>query len=177
MNQLAEKTSLSISFEQAIANTQALMIQIEANQLTQQEISSAISKLIKNKGSARGFFVGYLTSDFLLADSPCIGIINGLKSAPEIVSELLIKNLAMSAGMSVTHRRNHQEIMALGSEKVLKRTINLIKRINVEQIKMNLRKLKMSLWTEQGDYQGFLARWGYDREQKQLIQQVIEQVD
>ncbi|AFZ34316.1 hypothetical protein Sta7437_0722 [Stanieria cyanosphaera PCC 7437] len=177
MNQLADKISTSMSFEEAIANTQALMIQIEANRLSDEEITSAITNLIKNKGSARGFFVGYLTSDFLLADLPCLGIIRGLKSAPEIVSELLIKNLAMSAAMSITHRRNHQEIMALGSEKVLQRTLNLIKQINLEQIKISLRKLQISLWTGEGDYQKFLNRWGYDREQKQIIQQAIDQVN
>jgi hypothetical protein len=177
MNQLAEKISSSMSFEEAIANTQALMIQIEANKLSDEEITSAIATLIKNKGSARGFFVGYLTSDFLLADLPCLGIIHGLKSAPEIVSELLIKNLAMSAAMSITHRRNHQEVMALGSEKVLQRTLNLIKQINLEQIKVGLHKLQASLWTGEGDYQKFITRWGYDREQKQIIQQAIEQVN
>jgi hypothetical protein len=175
MNQLTEKTSTSISFEEAISNTQALMLQIETGQLEEEEISKSIANLINNKSSARGFFVGYLTSDFLLADLPCPGIIQGLKTSPQIVSELLIKNLAMSAAMSITHRRNHQETMALGSEQVLHRTLNLIKQINLEQITVDLHQLQSSLVAGEGDYQNFLNRWRYDREQKQLIQQVIQQ--
>jgi hypothetical protein len=46
----------SVTFEEAIALTQSLMSQMEAGEVSQQEIAEAIAQLVKTENGARGFF-------------------------------------------------------------------------------------------------------------------------
>ena len=163
----------SLSFPQAIAATQHLMEQIEANKLNENEIERQVASILKNKDGGRGFFVSYLTSDMSLADNPSIGTINGLKSSIELVSELLVKNLAMSSAMIVTHGRNNDLDNAEGSQKVYRRTKNLIRQLDCEENTEQLLKLQRTIHTGNGEYQSFLERWNYDAEQKEAIEQAI----
>ena len=163
----------SISFPQAIALTQSLMQQIVANKLSEIEIERQVSSILKTKNGGRGFFVSYLTSDLSLADNPSEGIIQGLKSSVEIVSELLVKNLAMSSAMVITHSRNNDLDSAEGSQKVYRRTKNLIKLLNWQINKEQLQKLRHTISTGSGEYQSFLERWNYDTESKKAIEEAI----
>ena len=99
-----------------------------------------------------------------------------LRSSPEIVSELLVKNLAMSAAMALTHRRNQNEEMAESSERVRQRTTHLIKQIQLDSVSDKLQQLRESVITGTGHYQAFLERWEYDPQQKQMIQQVLSTI-
>ncbi len=162
-----------MDFSQAIAQTQSLMSQIEIGNIEKKEIKKAIASLVQSKDGARGFFVAYLTSDFAFPDHPSIEVIDALKSSPQIVSELLVKNLAMSAAMAVTHRRNQDEEKAQSSERVCRRSANLIQQINLDLVRSKLKELKVSITSQKGSYQDFLQRWGYDSEQKQAIQEAI----
>ena len=173
MNDFNQKTLTSISFPEAIATTQSLMTQIEAGKLTESEIETTVTSLVKSKQGARGFFVAYLTGDMTLADNPSVGIINALKSSPDLVGELLVKNVAMSTAMKVTHRRNQDEENAQSSERVSRRSANLIKQLNSDVITEELKKLQATLTTGEGSYQEFLQKWGYDAEQKKMIEQAI----
>jgi hypothetical protein len=166
----------SITFEDAIALTQFLLDQMAADQLEDEEIQAAITSLVKTENGARGFFVTYLTDNRPLADNPSSSAIKALKSSPEIVSELLVKNLAMSTATAINHRRNNNEEMAQGSDTVRRRTANLIKHIKSNLIAEKLQELQKSAARGEGNYQSFLQRWGYDEEQKQAIQQVISAV-
>ncbi len=112
----------SVTFQEAIALTQSLLSRIEAG-VSPAEIEAGIAELVKSENGARGFFVTYLTSDGNLADNPSPEVVRALQSSPEIVAELLVKNLAMSAAMAVTHRRNGLEEMAQGSDRVRSRII------------------------------------------------------
>jgi hypothetical protein len=172
-----QQPETTITFPKAIATSESLMTQIEAEKLTEKEIEGAISSLVSSKPGARGFFVAYLTSDRQSADTPSSGIINALKSSPEIVSELLVKNLAMSAAMAVTHRRDNNEEQAESSERVCRRTANLIQQINLDLINEELKQLQTSVTTNQGNYQQFLEKWGYDSEQKQAIAKAISLIN
>jgi hypothetical protein len=124
---------------------------------------------------ARGFFVTYLTDDRTFADSPPDFVIEALKSSPEIVSELLVKNVTMSAAMAVVHRRNNDENMAQSSDRVCRRSINLIQQLQLDEITNKLKQLQQSIATSEGSYTEFLQKWGYasDREQIQAIQEAI----
>jgi hypothetical protein len=166
----------SLSFPEAIAATQSLMVSMNDRQLDEAEIERAIASLVNTKNGGRGFFVAYLTSDLTLPDYPSLGVINALKTAPEIVGELLVKNLAMSSAMAVTHRRDRDETQAQNSERVTKRTANLIRLINLDFIKAELGKLQTTIVTGEGEYRDFLQRWGYDRTQQEIIQQAITEV-
>lgn len=164
----------SISFPQAIAKTQSLMEQIDRNQLDETEIKQQVSSLLSNKNGGRGFFVAYLTNEMTLADNPSSGIIDGLKSAQDILSELLVKNLAMSSAMIVAHNRNNDSENIIGSQRVCRRTCNLIQQLNLRSIEEELQRLQDTLKNGEGEYQDFLQRWNYDLEQRKAIQNNIQ---
>ena len=166
----------SISFPNAIAETQDLLVKISAQQLSEQEITNVIANLVKTQPGARGFFVGYLTGDCPLADSPSSGVVAGLESAPGVVSDLLVKNVAMSTAMRLTHERNADTEAAGGSVKVTDRSIKLIELLQIPQLKQELDELASTIEQGKGKYQGFLTRWGYDQEQKQTILATVSQL-
>lgn len=149
------------------------MNQIASNEFTETEIEQEVASILSNKNGGRGFFVAYLTSDTPLADNPSLGVISGLKSAIEISSELLVKNLAMSAAMIVTHNQNEDLENIAGSQKVSRRTQNLIQRVAQPLINEQLEKLNNTIKNGGGEYQEFLNRWGYSEEQKKAIQNSV----
>ena len=163
----------SLSFSQAIAATRSLMNEIDTNKLSEVDIEQKILSMLRTKNSARGFFVAYLTSNMSLADRPSSGVIKGLKSSARVVAELLVKNLAMSSAMIITHTRNSDWDNVEGSQKVSQRTKNLIQQINLKLVEDELQKLQSTIITGKGDYQVFLERWGYDAEQRTAIQKAI----
>ncbi|MEY2832708.1 MAG: hypothetical protein RLZZ574_1966 [Cyanobacteriota bacterium] len=166
----------SMSFPQAIAATQSLMNQIQSNKLSEVEVQQRVSSILSSKNGGRGFFVAYLTSDMSLADNPSTGVLNGLKSATEISSELLVKNLAMSSAMVITHRHNNDSESVAGSQKVCRRTCNLIQQLNLQLIKKKLREIQNTIENGTGEYQEFIERWDYSPKQKKAIQDSISQL-
>ena len=154
-----------LNFASAIAFTQEL--------LAQSKISAAeIAQLVQTENGARGFFVTYLTSDFAISEE----IIVGLRSHPEIVSELLVKNLAMSAAQELYHHRRKDEEMAQSSQKVQVRTAQLIELVNLDSVYEKLPQLIANIDAGSGNYQAFLERWNYDAEQKQVMKVAINKV-
>ena len=166
----------AISFPDAIAKTQDLMQQISDRQLSEADISREIASLVSTQAGARGFFVGYLTGELSLADTPSQGVVTGLESAPNVVSDLLVKNVAMSTAMRLTHERNDDSIAAAGSAKVTSRSIKLIELLQTSELKQRLQDLTSSIEQSKGKYEQFLIRWGYDQEQKRVIAQTIAQI-
>lgn len=165
-----------ITFQQAIALAQSLLSQIETSEISQSEITDAIVNLTKTENGARGFFVTYLTSDVSTADNPPTSIVQALQSNPEVVAELLVKNLAMSATQAMYHRRNHKEDMAADSERVRQRTANLIQLLDLPVVYDRAQQLLESATTGEGSYKAFLERWNYDAEQRQVMAQALQQV-
>ena len=161
--------SESITFEAAIALTQSLLSEIEADRLSQALIEQAVASLVKTQNGARGFFVTYLTGDASEADRPSPGVIEALRSAPEIVAELLVKNLAMSAAMVVYHSRHQSAEMAAGSARVQERSRNLIQILQLRACQTIASEMLASLQSAEGEYEEFFVRWGYDGEQKLAI--------
>jgi hypothetical protein len=165
-----------ITFEDAIAQTQSLIWQLSSGELSPVDAASAIAQLVQTQNGARGFFVTYLTAEDRLADTPAPEIIQALESAPDTVAELLVKNLAMSTGMAMTHRRHQNEEMAQGSDRVRRRTMHLIEKVNLPQIQDKLVALRESAITGQGNYKTFLERWQYDAQQREMIRQTLDRV-
>ncbi|MEG4987979.1 hypothetical protein QUB08_19715 [Microcoleus sp. BR0-C5] len=169
--------SESITFEGAIELTQSLLSLIEADslrdsyasRLLEAEIEQAVKSLVKTPNGARGFFVTYLTDDGQEADRPSPGVIEALRSAPEIVAELLVKNLAMSAAMVVYHSRQQKEEMAADSARVQERSRNLIQMLQMPACQTIASQMLESLQSANGKYEKFFQRWGYDDEQKLAI--------
>ncbi len=167
---------MTVTFEQAITLTQSLLDQLVANDLSDAELEVAVSQLVQHENGARGFFVSYLTDPRPLADTPSPGLIQALRSSPEQVAELLVKNLAMATAMAMTHRRNQNEDMAQGSDRVQQRVMGLIQQVQLPSVATKLAQMQVSLTTADGPYQTFLDRWEYDAEQRQAIAQVLSQL-
>jgi hypothetical protein len=163
-----------LSFEQAIALTQDLMAQMAAGTLSAEAEEQAIAALVSSENGARGFFVTYLTSDSALADAPSEAVVKALQSSPGTVAELLVKNVAMSSAMAIAHRRNQAEDMAQGSERVSRRTLDLIHRVGLPLVSEKAQQLRNSAKTGDGPYAEFLNRWRYDDEQRAVIQAALE---
>jgi hypothetical protein len=163
-----------LTFEQAIALTQSLLTQMEQGKLSETEISEAIAALVNSMNGARGFFVTYLSDERAIADQPSDAVVQALQTSPEIVSDLLVKNLAMSSAMAITHGRNGNEEMVQGSDRVRSRTAHLIEKLQLAAVVEKAQKLHESASTGLGEYKAFLDRWGYDAEQRQVIQQSME---
>lgn len=159
----------TISFEDAIAFTQSFLAKLETKQITEPEIQKDVTALVQTENGARGFFVVYLTAETSLPDNPSLSIINALASSQEIVGELLVKNLAMSTAMAITHQRNNDQEMAQSSEQVSQRSSHLIQQLKSDTLQQKLQQLQESLTKNDGAYQSFLERWGYDAEQKEAI--------
>jgi hypothetical protein len=159
------------TFEEAIALSQSLINHLDT--LPEPEIQKMLSRLVGSENGARGFFVTYLTDDRPFADAPSEGVVKALQSSPVIVAELLVKNLAMSAAMAIAHRRNQDEAMAQGSDRVQRRTVDLIQRVKLAEVSQKAIQLRQSAITGSGAYESFLERWGYDAEQRQQIEQVM----
>lgn len=164
-----------MTFEQAIALTQSLLTHMKQGTLPAPEVERAIAALVSSETGARGFFVTYLTDSGTLADHPDTAVVAALRSAPEIVAELLVKNLAMSSAMAVFHRRQQNEATAQESDKVRSRTHHLIQLLQLLAVQVKGQSLVDTVTSGQGPYQSFLDRWGYDTEQRQVIQQALQQ--
>ena len=157
------------TFEEAIAFTQSLLDAMESASLSEADIQEAIASLVQFPNGARGFFVTYLTANSNLPDNPSPAVINALATSPEIVSDLLVKNLAMSSAMVITHLRQDNPTMAQSSRIVARRTKQLIQLLKSDTIADLLAQLELSVKTQTGKYQDFLKRWGYDPEQLEAI--------
>jgi hypothetical protein len=80
----------------------------------------------------------------------------------------------MCSAMVVHHQRNQDEKAANESKKVRSRTTKLIKSIKIPSLSGNIQELYQGITTCEGNYKGFLKRWGYDTEQLKAIKEVIE---
>jgi hypothetical protein len=168
------KIANTATFEEAIAFTQSLLEGMESESLTQTDIQEAIASLVEFPNGARGFFVTYLTANSNLPDNPSPAVINALATSPDIVSDLLVKNLAMSSAMVITHLRQDNPTMAQSSRRVTSRTKQLIQLLNQDNLADLLTQLELSVKTKTGKYQDFLKRWGYDSEQLEAILTELE---
>ncbi|MBD2181446.1 hypothetical protein H6S82_29790 [Planktothrix sp. FACHB-1355] len=170
------KIPSDVTFEQAIALSYYVVEKMEAGEISPSEIETVVSELAKTENGARGFFVTYLTSEATAGDNPTEEVVRALRSHPDTVSELLAKNVAMSAATALSHRRNGNEEMAKSSERVCDRTSHLIKLIDIPEVYSCCREILKSATNEAGKYKSFLERWGYDSEQRQLISQALQKV-
>jgi hypothetical protein len=166
----------SVSFPEAIALTQAFLEQLASGGLSEAEIARVTENLVRTENGARGFFVTYLSDEGPLADRPSPGIFQGLRTSEEIVSELMVKNLAMSAAMVIAHRRSGDETMAQGSERVRDRSTLIIQTLALPLIQEGVTSLLETIRTGTGPYQSFLERWNYDAEQKAAIATALQAV-
>lgn len=165
-----------ITFAAAIDLTEQFVQELQDNQLPPEEITVFVENLVATTESARGFFVGFLTSDaniFGQVDQQMSAVAQGLKAHPEIIADLLVKNLAMSTAQQLHFQRTGDPDMANNSARVADRSRKLIEILKLPLIKEICQQLLQSIHTGTGAYVEFLQRWGYDDDQKSAIQQQI----
>lgn len=168
------KISSDITFEDAIALTQSLLNQREQAAIQDADFESAAAELTATHNGARGFFVAYLTDSRDLIDSLLPVVASALRKSPVITPELLVKNLAMSTAMEITHRRNNNPDQAAQSAQVQQRTAALMDLLGFPYFKADAESLWQAVTSEAGSYAAFLKRWGYDAEQKEAIAQRLQ---
>jgi hypothetical protein len=172
----SSKITNDITFEAAIALTQSLLQQRSQSVIEDAEVEATVTQLVATHNGARGFFVTYLTDSRELIDSLLPVVASALTQSPAITPELLVKNLAMSTAMEITHRRSHNPEQAAQSAQVQQRTAALIALLGFPYVKAEAQGLWKSIATETGDYTAFLKRWGYDAEQKRAIAHSLQTV-
>lgn len=135
-------------------------------------VVEAIAQLVASRDGARGFFVTYLTSEEPWADQPAPALIAALRSQPTYVEDLMVRNLAMSTAMVLTHERNTDPAMAAQSQRVSRRSAEHLRQLESPSLRQLLLDLQQSL-TDEGSFSDFLDRWGYDTEQRAAMAAAI----
>lgn len=156
---------MSISFEEAIAQTENLL---QRSEVTPSTLGQAVQELLATENGARGFFVTFLTGDWQLADHPSPEILQALEQAPPHTAELLVKNLVMSTAMAITHRRNGDSEMANSSDRVQQRCRYLLQQVHHPHTVSIMERML------NGEYESFYQKWGYDEEQRQAIAAALQ---
>ncbi len=163
-----------IKFAAAIELTQQFVLQLQDGALTTEQAQNFVGDLVATQEGARGFFVGYLTNNLAVVDNVHPGIILGLEAYPAVVADLLVKNLAMSTAQNLHFLREGQADMAANSATVAKRSRQLIDALQMPEIKIIAQQIVDAICTGAGEYAEFLERWGYDGEQKVVIEQALK---
>ena len=174
---LSEKLTEDLSFEQAIDLTQAWLEQVALGSIAPEQIPTDLTHILRTEQGVRGFFVTFLTGDSPLADDLPPALVQGFVLAIDSISSILVKNLAMSTGMILTHDRNGDDAQKAGSHQVQQRSLRLIQVLSnfgLPPLQQHCEELLNSLKTGIGSYQSFLDRWGYDDEQRQAMQTILD---
>ncbi len=166
----------AMRFADAIELTQNFVTQLGSQQLKPLQISDFVGNLVATAEGARGFFVGYLTNEDSIVDSHHPAVLVGLAANRELVSDLLMKNLAMSTAQELHFQRQSQPAMAANSHLVAQRSQQLIAKLDWPELSELCQKLAQSAAHGDGEYAEFLTRWGYDQEQRQAIQRIMNVV-
>jgi len=175
MAEQSQLVSQNLSFEDALSVTQVLLDQAVEGTISSTDLQQTMIELVSTENGARGFFVMYLSDVRSQMDDYADLVVAALKTAPDVTSALLVKNLAMSTAMAITHRRNQNDELVSGSKQVQQRSLHLIQKLQTPQLQAQAVLLAQSLSTATGDYQAFLERWHYDAEQRQAIEQALQQ--
>ena len=168
--------SEAITFEEALQVTHTLLGHMETGHWSDAEVETTITQLVRTMNGARGFLVVYLTDDREICDRPSPAVIQALRSSPETVSSLMVKNMAMSTGQALSHQRNQDSDMAQKSQRVTCRVMHLIQQMHDPAIQAEAQRLQDTLTNGSSEYEPFLKRWNYDTEQRQAIQQAVSQL-
>ncbi len=158
-----------LTFEQAIALTQDLLSASQDDDLW----NTAVQSLIATPNGARAFFAVFLTGDYPMP----AGLPRVIRSNPQSIATLLIKNLVMSSTMAIAHHQNGNEDLAASSRHTRDRTAHLIQQLNLPELYNSLTDLQTTLTQPNSlpnDWHQFLDRQGYDDDQRTAIGKTIQ---
>ena len=156
------------SFQQAMEITAQWLGLWEQGELSDEVLADRVSELVASRDGARGFFVISLAGDSPLMDRLPDPLQVQLRAAGDGVVDLTCRNLAMSTAMALHHQRCGDAQQQGKSERVTQRCHDLLQLLEPEDVKARLEVL-LDATRGEGDDVEFLARWGYDDEQKAAI--------
>ncbi|WP_269606606.1 hypothetical protein [Prochlorococcus marinus] len=162
------------TFKEAMQASMVWCKSWENDEISDEVISDRIGELIKTLEGARGFFVVSLSIDCPLMDRFPDALIFQLRSSGEIIVDLIVKNLAMSSAMIITHR-NNKDPQEIQSERIKIRCIELLKLLDSTKVKKRLDVL-LEATKGNGTDLKFLNKWGYNDEQINAISESIYKV-
>lgn len=162
------------AFQEALDESARLFDRLAGGEADEKEGRNAVRDLLVSREMARGFFVSLLAGEWQFADQPEPWLIEILRERGDVVAEILVKNVVMSAATAVQHEREGRSEFAERSRRVTQRSGNLITLINSDQIRHESQRMlaaiernrwssSQSMETDQLD--DFLKRWQYDNEQ------------
>ena len=156
------------SFQQAMEITAQWLNLWEAGELSDEVLADRVAELVASRDGARGFFVVSLAGDSPLMDRLPDPLQLQLRAAGDGVVDLTVRNLAMSTAMVLHHQRSGDHEQQGKSERVTQRCNDLLQLLEPEDVKKRLEVL-LAATKGEGDDVEFLARWGYDEQQKAAI--------
>lgn len=144
----------------------------EQGDLSDEVLADKVAQLLTTRDGARGFFVVSLPAENPLMDRLPEPLLIALRAAGAEVVDLTARNLAMSTAMAVYHRRVGAEDQCIGSERVKRRSRELLQNLESEAVKLRLETL-LAATDGIGSDVAFLDRWQYDAEQKAAIKAAV----
>jgi hypothetical protein len=150
--------------------------QWESGEVSDEVLADRIGELVASRDGGRGFFVVALAGDSPLLDRLPDPLMFQLRAAGEGVVDLMARNLAMSTAMALYHGRKGDQAQQAGSERVQRRSTELLRLLEPGSVKARLKSLLVAAKAGEGEDVTFLERWGYDDTQRQAIASAIEAV-
>ena len=162
-------------FTQAMELTAGWLAAWEAGELSDEVLADRVGELVASRDGARGFFVVALAGEAPLMDRLPESLVARLCLAGEGVVDLTARNLAMSTAMALHHRRAGDVDQQMLSERVQRRSTELLRQLDTASVKRRLEGL-LAATAGEGEDVAFLDRWGYDEAQRAAIATAIEAV-
>jgi hypothetical protein len=166
----------AVAFADAIEMTGQWLLAWEGGELSDEVLADRVGRLVASRDGARGFFVVALTGEGPLMDRLPEPLVLQLWAAGEGVVDLTARNLAMSTAMALAHGRGGDHERQAASERVQRRSRELLRQLDPVLVKKRLERLLAAAQESRGDDIQFLDRWGYDAEQKRAIAAAVESV-
>ena len=162
------------SFTQAINISAKWCKEWGEDLLSEEVLADRISELIKTKKGLRGFFAYALTDrDCFLLDKLPFSLIYKLNECGEAVVEIVVKNLIMSSGQIIIHRRENNHEYEITSENISDRCKGILRLLETKLVTKNLTQVVKDLDNMGNSFDNSIK---YDSEQKEFIKKQIHDI-